>query len=118
MNSPKPFSIIPLPQTLQLKAGQFVLNAQTRIYANDATGQVNANLLSQAIENAQGIKLAVQLGNPGKHEKNIIVFHTVNLPSSATVQENEAYQFSVKANAIQISASAAGQFYAMQSLLQ
>ena len=111
-------SIIPLPHTIHMKAGQFSVNADTKLYALDATSLRNAKILQQAFSQMHGRQLAVKSGRPGRHESNLIVLRTQDAPASAGSQEKEAYQLTINPNRVQIQGSAAGQFYAMQSLLQ
>ncbi|WMW80035.1 family 20 glycosylhydrolase [Undibacterium cyanobacteriorum] len=121
LNASKP-ALIPMPAQLNPSAGVFVLSNKTRIYADDASSQVNANLLSQAIESSLGFKLSVQLGQPHAKEGNVIVLSTTKNGNADLNQvrqvSDEAYQLNITTTQIQLNGNANSQFYALQSLLQ
>lgn len=111
-------TIIPLPRSVAMKPGNFVLSAKTKLYAADASALENAQLLRLAIENTQGIKIPVLSGKPKVGESNVIVFDNLTMTPSSTTQEQESYRLDISPKMIQLSGSAHGQFYGLQSLLQ
>lgn len=104
--------IIPQPVSLQLTAGNFIIDGQTSVNFNkaDAALQQAASFFKTAIYDISGIKLPFQVGI-----KKIIELKFI---SDASLGD-EGYLLHITPAGIQISANKkAGIIYAMQSLLQ
>ncbi len=109
-NSP---ALIPAVQQIEMKAGQFHLNRQTKIFASDMVAKENAQLLSVAVQKILGVSLPVMLGKPTAQEQNFVQFLSIQ-----TFAPSEAYNLVSDTKSLRITATAAGQFYALQTLLQ
>ncbi|WP_367914209.1 beta-N-acetylhexosaminidase [Leadbetterella sp. DM7] len=105
----QPVNIIPKPNSVQAKTGEFVINSATLVSYDNADSKRMADLF-QAYVNAQyGINLKTAEKKSGK---NVIRF-----VSSAKGNE-EAYQLEVSPQTVEISGVNAGLFYGYQSLIQ
>ncbi len=106
------YHIIPMPVSMKIAEGQFVLNKNTTVVGINTNGAMNRVVQNfiQTIEQATGHKYAIQKENPSI---NAIVFERdEQLPE-------EGYSLSINADRIQIKAKkAVGFFYAIQSLSQ
>ncbi|MBR7800559.1 beta-N-acetylhexosaminidase [Undibacterium fentianense] len=111
-------SIIPLPKSLKIEKGYFTFHQDTAIYASDAASLSNAKLLQQALMQTQGRQLQVVSGHPQVNQKNVILFSSIERATSTGAEQKEAYQLIIQRGRISIQGSTAGQFYAIQSLLQ
>ena len=109
--SAKEISIIPLPAKMELKSGEFTLEAKTKVYIADKNGAFEKvyKRWESKFENSTQIEL-----QQTRNEKRASVAIIQNLKLKA-----EAYHLSVKAEGIRIEASdAAGLYYALLSLEQ
>ena len=102
------YHIIPVPEKLTPESGEFVLSAQTTIYAPKATEV--AQFFADKMTRATGLDIAV---SKKKAPNNI------QLLLSKKVQGDEAYELVVAPNGVTATAATTkGLFYAMQTLLQ
>ncbi|MBQ5623340.1 MAG: beta-N-acetylhexosaminidase [Alistipes sp.] len=109
--SAKEISIIPLPAKMELKSGEFTLEAKTKVYIADKNGAFEKvyKRWESKFENSTQIEL-----QQTRNEKRASVAIIQNPKLKA-----EAYHLSVKAEGIRIEASdAAGLYYALLSLEQ
>lgn len=109
--SAKEISIIPLPAKMELKSGEFTLEAKTKVYIADKNGAFEKvyKRWESKFENSTQIEL-----QQTRNEKRASVVIIQNPKLKA-----EAYHLSVKAEGIRIEASdAAGLYYALLSLEQ
>lgn len=106
--------IIPKPKEIITGAGSFTLSAETRIVAgNTPSLQEDIKWFNQYLDKYYHTSLKVVTTAP---ESNYILFEE---PQQAKA-ENESYELRVEAGKIRITAKAAGagNFYALQSLVQ
>ncbi len=104
-------NLIPLPQSVELKSGKFIINEETKIICNN---KFNASYLKKILDAATklDLKIASTADNIGT---NYIKF---NLSGSLDIPK-EGYELSVLPHKIEInSSSKEGEFYAIQTLLQ
>ncbi|UZH55423.1 beta-N-acetylhexosaminidase [Salinimicrobium tongyeongense] len=108
-NTPKDYSVIPLPVRMNTAPGRFVIDEHTRIVASDSLVP-EANFLSQLLSGASGFKLeTVTSGKAGDH--------VIILKLDSEIQEEEGYKLSVTYDQIKISGKTSqGVFYGIQSL--
>ena len=109
--SAKEISIIPLPAKMELKSGEFTLEAKTKVYIADKNGAFEKvyKRWESKFENSTQIEL-----QQTRNEKRASIAIIQNPKLKA-----EAYHLSVKAEGIRIEASdAAGLYYALLSLEQ
>ena len=109
--SAKEISIIPLPAKMELKSGEFTLEAKTKVYIADKNGTFEKvyKRWESKFENSTQIEL-----QQTRNEKRASVAIIQNPKLKA-----EAYHLSVKTEGIRIEASdAAGLYYALLSLEQ
>ena len=109
--SAKEISIIPLPAKMELKSGEFTLEAKTKVYIADKNGAFEKvyKRWESKFENSTQIEL-----QQTRNEKRASVTIIQNPKLKA-----EAYHLSVKTEGIRIEASdAAGLYYALLSLEQ
>ena len=103
-------TIIPQPQEINLKNGNFTLNAETEILANVASFE-SAKYLQNHIQEVFGFENTI--AEAGNSKSNLIQF------SLNEELGKEAYELNISAKAIKISASTqTGWFYGVQSLIQ
>ncbi|MDR3297674.1 MAG: family 20 glycosylhydrolase, partial [Prevotellaceae bacterium] len=105
-------ALIPLPEKCTMQAGQFVLNASTKIALtpNDAAMQGAVAVFNDLLQSAAGFSLPV-VGSAGS---NAIVC-TLN----PKLKGDEAYKLKVQKNKIQVEAKTPrGIFYALQTVRQ
>ena len=114
------YSIIPYPQKLLPKSGNFSINPLTVIYASNSNPEILklAHEFRDQLARSSGMVLEIRqmelMDTTGL--LNAIV---IGLTKSATDQADEAYELSVSRNQIVMTASAPnGVFYALQSLYQ
>lgn len=106
------YNIIPKPIKLEARAGEFQLNAKTRIIINGKVQDVKlaTDFLVDLVHNATGFKL--QYG--GKDGNNSIVFSP-----DQTINNEEGYKLDVSATQIKVRyKTARGAFLAIQSIRQ
>jgi hexosaminidase len=105
-------SIIPQPVSLQVQQGTFLINNQVSIHYAPAFKEIGqaAQLLSKAVQERSGYKLALNAGTGKKITLKI---------AKLTVPGTEAYTLKVTPNEIEIAAnSKAGLVYGIETLLQ
>ncbi|CAN5337855.1 hypothetical protein BH10PSE19_BH10PSE19_00450 [soil metagenome] len=106
--------IVPLPVSLKLAAGNFKLQADTKILLQDAKALSAAKFFSESIHKATGYHL--ELITKPVTVSNVIVFRQ---QAVMLKDAQEAYKLTVAPEKIVINANtAAGYFYAIQSLRQ
>lgn len=105
----QPVNIIPKPNSVQAKAGEFVLSSSTVISYDNADSKRMAELFQAYLNTQYGISLKTAEKKSGR---NVIRF-----VSSAKGNE-EAYQLEVSPQNIEVSGVNAGLFYGYQSLVQ
>ncbi len=105
--------IIPKPLSIQRKVGQFIINKDTKIFARKSQDKKLAEVLNDYLQANFGLKLGVT-GNRIKNSR-LIVFST---PADYQII-SDGYIITVDSDeAILESATDAGRFYALQTLLQ
>ncbi len=103
--------IIPIPQKITAKAGQFELNAQTtlRFDLNNEQIALASNYFNQWLSKYAGYSLST-----GKQDKNSIL-----LELTTGVSQAEGYRLQISGDQIKIQAwQPAGLFYGIQTLIQ
>ena len=106
--------VVPLPVALKLKSGFFVLNPTTRLIINDTKAQSAANFLINSILPATNLPLRIMKNS--NNQENIIFFTHQGVDSKIG---KEGYLLEINSNRIIIvSNTAAGYFYATQTLRQ
>ncbi|POY38524.1 beta-N-acetylglucosaminidase [Solitalea longa] len=106
------YPIIPLPQTLIAKKGEFVINASTKIVLNNKDEQLKkaVDFLVGLVKNSTGYQL--ELG--GNVPKNALVFTL-----DPGMKNEEEYRISISKSIVDVRAkTAAGIFRAVQTLRQ
>lgn len=106
-------NIIPQPKSVKFQKGEFKLNYKTKIVATNEIGRKSAGILNDLLMKYYGFKLEFT-DKPQKN--NAIVFPTQddfmgNIPK-------ELYFLKIAPKEIQIGGYEAGQFYALQTLMQ
>lgn len=109
------FNIVPQPKSIKRLQGEFELNFKTKIIAADDTGRKSAGVLNDLLMQNYGFKLEYVSGN-NLPKKNTIIFE----PQKDAVGDRttEAYGLFIAKQGIRIAGSDAGQFYALQTLMQ
>lgn len=105
---PKTPTIIPLPNQLEVKTGEFVLDNKTQI-SYDSDSQKIAELFRDYLDNQYGLDLKT---TNKKVRGNAIRF------VSAKQNHDEGYTMEVEPNSIEIRGINAGLFYGYQTLVQ
>lgn len=105
----QPVNIIPKPNSVEAKAGEFVISSATLVSYDNAGSKRVADLFQDYVNTQYGIHLKTAEKKSGK---NVIRFI-----SSAKGNE-EAYQLEVSPQGIEITGVNAGLFYGYQSLVQ
>ena len=108
-------NIVPQPSSVTRLKGDFKLNYKTKIVANDDAGRKSAGVLNDLLMKNYGFKLEYVSGN-SLPTKNIIVFERLDLADAKKTPEG--YNLKISADKINIDAGEAGQFYALQTLMQ
>ncbi|AFD05462.1 beta-N-acetylhexosaminidase [Solitalea canadensis] len=106
------YPIIPKPQNLIPRKGEFVINAQTQIVLNNDDEQLKTavGFFTDLIEPSTGFKL----GYTSNKDKNVIVFTL-----DPGMKNEEEYRIAVSSKIIDVrSKTAAGAFRAIQTLRQ
>ncbi|HEU4902787.1 MAG TPA: family 20 glycosylhydrolase [Flavisolibacter sp.] len=115
--NPVAFSLIPVPVSLQVGKGYFLLNKATaiKLSGNDRDVRRVADFLSRKLSTATGFPLPVKSGDAGADITGNIRLATLNNPTLG----NEGYTVNVTPSTVTIAANTpAGLFYGMQTLLQ
>lgn len=105
----QPVNIIPKPNSIQAKTGEFIVNSATLLSYDNADSKRIADLFQEYVNTQYGIPLKTAEKKSGK---NVIRFI-----SSAKGNE-EAYQLEVSPQGIEVTGVNAGLFYGYQSLIQ
>jgi hexosaminidase len=123
------YNIIPRPDTLEARSGQFFINSETKIVlqtADPSTASI-AKILADQLAVVTGTKMFIEVSTqqqrtdtktklpaPIQDLKNTIVFSRPNI-----LMNEENYGLTIDPNTIYLSASSAkGYFYALQTLFQ
>jgi hexosaminidase len=107
-------AIIPLPASMTVQAGSFMLEPATRILA-DKSSRATAEALAVRLRQSTGYKFAVRSNSETDAVNGAILLTTHNPANFGP----EGYQLNVTTNAVVIRAGEqAGMFYGTQSLLQ
>ncbi len=109
LQAQQPVNIIPKPNSVQAKAGEFIINSATLVSYDNADSKRIADLFQAYINTQYGLNLKTAEKKSGK---NVIRF--VASPKG----NEEAYQLEVSPQAIEITGADAGLFYGYQSLVQ
>ncbi len=114
INTESAYCIIPQPESIKIEKGQFKINRSTeiRVYPLDEATKLPAQFLSKLLTNPTGNKLNIT-------ETNKISRNCICLFLDESVTNDEGYELSVSTDNTVIKAStAAGLFYAVQSIRQ
>jgi hexosaminidase len=107
-------AIIPYPQQIKTKDGNFNLTKATQIQLSNPSLKNEASLLAEGIQSIVGLNLNIQSKNKPHHP-----IQTIELEFHPKLFHAEAYSLIVQTNKIKILASSnKGIFYGIQSLLQ
>jgi hexosaminidase len=102
--------IIPAPASIEIGEGQFEINAKTVLVANDSESLEQAAFFNAFLSEKYGFSLPVK-----KQSKSpSIIFENKAVDKANT----EAYKLVISKTKVMVSGTAAGQFYAIQSLIQ
>lgn len=106
-------NIIPKPASVKMLDGKFRFSRKTKIVATDDAGRKSADILNALLRKNYGFKLKF---TKNREAKNAIIFKE----QFYLVREKLAgpYCLDVRENGIYISGDEAGQFYALQTLMQ
>ena len=109
-------AIIPEPQKIEMHAGSFTLNPETRVYVDSASGGTAA-FLTKPLRRSTGFPFAIDEASiPGASITNGILLTTAN---AKTNLGPEGYELIATPDSVVIRApSQAGLFYGVQTLLQ
>jgi len=102
--------IIPRPASVQIEAGSFTINKQTKLVANTADAKKVADMFNYFLQKKYGFGLSVI---PGGVNDAIIL-----KVSSDPKLPKEGYMLKVASHSVTITGDKAGVFYGVQSLLQ
>jgi hexosaminidase len=105
-------NIVPRPVAVKLLAGNFVLDGQTQILADDPESRKTAGLLNDFLLKQNGLHLRITANRPKR--ENYISFSRVG---SRGLPE-DGYRLVIGANSIRVIGQPAGLFYGMQTLTQ
>ena len=106
-------NIIPKPESVETKSGQFSLDRTTQIVARSGDEKALARLLNDHLIATHGLTLKVS-SRPSKESINIVISDGAD-----KLRLNDGYGLWVEPQQIRIEASTpAGKFYAVQTLLQ
>ncbi|WP_408949971.1 family 20 glycosylhydrolase [Lysobacter sp. Hz 25] len=115
--------LVPLPAKLLRGEGEFVLDATTTLYANNAEARAIAQLLRDELIATQGLTLPLRSGAPRTHKGEADPSRYVQLVAEpvaahADARSKERYTLEITARGIRLSGPPAGLFYGYQSLRQ
>ena len=105
------YNIIPLPQSVQLAQGEFLLKEGVRVTypAGNELMKNNAEFLAEYVQEILGVKLQPVAGKAQKE--------AINLAVSTSIKNKEGFSLKVNAQGVTISGgSEAGVFYGIQCL--
>jgi len=117
VEQPVDLAIIPKPLTQQSGQGSFSLSGKTQLFVSDAAALLNASMLNDRLEQTLGFRLNVLQRLPRKLDSNYLLLRTASHTPNKQ-NENETYALAINPHSIELTGSAAGQFYGMQTLLQ
>lgn len=106
-------NIIPRPKSVKPSSGNFRLTHKTKLVAFDETGRKTAGLLNDLLMKQYGFKLEFS----GKGQKNNAIIIGGQLPPDKQTPP-EFYSLDIAPRGIWLYGDEAGQFYALQTLLQ
>ena len=107
-------SIIPYPQHIELKEGQFILTKQTQLLIDNPILKNEAVFLKDGIQELTGLKVKSIAS-----KKVNLTSPSITLEIDPKIKHNEAYCLLIQTNKISIKGSnKKGVFYGIQSLLQ
>jgi hexosaminidase len=109
------YSIVPKPASLKYLQGNFELNSQTRIAADDEQGKKIAALLNDYLQKNYGFKLRLTSAYPVNKPNSIIIEPQSKLPEYV---KDEIYGVYVIPYGARLVGRDAGGFYALQTFLQ
>lgn len=108
-------SIIPMPNLISYKAGNFVLNSNTVLYIEGKEAKERSFLTTYLKMHKGYLNVqTVAKGSVPKGKKNSIIIQE----TKQGVQPSEAYRLSVKSDQIMVSGNGAGLLYGINTLLQ
>src|SRR5215510_15066566 len=108
-------ALVPLPQKIEVRSGNFHLNNDTKIAVDSASDETGRYLAAQLLRQS-GQQIQVQQNSTGSAAKGTIVLTT---KSAKAGLGPEGYELSVAADSVTIrAAEPAGLFYGVQSFLQ
>jgi len=117
--APRSYSIVPAPQRIQAKTGEFRLGPATRITLSDpADAELHAlaDLLLVPLRAASGLPLPVS-SRPGDDKANDVI--SLRLTSGSASSHPESYRLTVTPEAASLSAgTTAGLFWGLQTIRQ
>lgn len=100
-------SLIPKPQSIELKKGNFKIEKNTTIYF-EPEFEIAGNFFNEFLQNGAGF----QLTNTSKKDAKIVIEKDISQPSEGYFLDISDLKISIKAN------DASGAFYAIQTLRQ
>jgi hexosaminidase len=106
-------SIVPLPQKIETKKGEFQLTSETKIFVDAASEQAGRYLGAQ-LQRYSGQSVQVQQGVDSGAKQNILL---TSKDAKAGLGP-EGYELSINSDSVVIRGEPAGVFYGVQSLLQ
>lgn len=108
----KEIDIIPQPKSVSRTPGEFEFTGKTKLFAADAKSRETAAIFNDLLLKNYGFKLDSAEKQP---DKNAIVFTSTQTNGTAAA---ESYDLIIAPREIRIAGDAAGQFYAVQTLMQ
>lgn len=110
--SPAP-GIIPMPESMVVKEGYFIIDPGTVLLYADEPSKKKAALLADFVLKNQGVTLLQEKGSKDKNRKSISF---INDPGRNS--KDEGYTVSVTPASVIISGNEVGLFYGLQTILQ
>ena len=107
-------NIIPKPRSVENGSGSFSLTKDTRIVARDSASRRSAEILNDALQRFAGFKLKVTK----KADANAIIFLGQPIDVVSNELATERYVLEITSDRINIGGLPAGQFYAIQTVIQ
>lgn len=105
-------SIVPQPNSIKFSSGDFTFNRKTKIVAGSDDARRLANFFNDYLFKNYNFKLEIVSQAP---KKNAVIFDNQKSLASASP---EAYNLSVRRDNVTLSGKSAGEFYALQTLMQ
>lgn len=111
-------TIVPLPVEIIHKAGDFFLNAHTKLIYDNSTAKDPAEFFARTIQPASGFLLKTKTFRNQSIE-NVILLTTRGIDNLAAVERSEGYLLTVTPHSVIVrAATSAGFFYGLQTLRQ